>query len=318
MRITNLAIGVTAWAAGKVLASTCLVASAIVLSNPDHQWAFAYYGSPMWHFGGIKANGQTYRTCYPTWPRRPDGSKRPSVSHNGGMTSLANGCTNQPGADGWGTNFPVFYNVRQCSGSGYNEIRVSYSLFWEKDGESIYGHDYDWENVVVVWRQYSSSGTLLWCKNELVMSQHSIHQAVRPWNQIKQTVDIGNWFESNAKDKDIPKIYSGICKHANYQEAKEDQAKDPSGIPVIEDNLIRSGYDTEYGQWFINNDWGSASSKPTNVWNDMCGYSAHKKRGMEEGDEVYEVVGNYTVGVADAVTGINITTFVFDEMTILE
>jgi len=66
-------------------------------------------------------------------------SPNPGVAPRGGMLDLSSGCTNQPANNGVGRDFPVWYNVRWC-GSGSTEIRVSYSIFYEKDGESEYGH----------------------------------------------------------------------------------------------------------------------------------------------------------------------------------
>jgi hypothetical protein len=69
--------------------------------------------------------------------------------------------------------------------------------------------------VVVIWRR---NGDKFW-KDSIKISQHKGYSS-KSWNDIPQTVDGGNWFESGARGKDHPKIYVGWCKHAMFYEKK--------------------------------------------------------------------------------------------------
>jgi len=88
----------------------------------------------MFHFAQANGNPQ----CYPNYPFRPDGSKRPAAaSENWPKISTCKQA--DLNARGWGPNMPVYYNMRNCPnqsgrGDGSTEIRVSYNLFYEKDG----------------------------------------------------------------------------------------------------------------------------------------------------------------------------------------
>ncbi|KAK4193397.1 hypothetical protein QBC35DRAFT_481466, partial [Podospora australis] len=92
----------------------------------------------MFHFANYQ---NKYPSCYPAWPFRPDGSKRPPAALQ--CWPHATTC-NQPGKKGWGGNMPVFYTTKSCPNkkTGVPEIRVSYSVFWERDGflDAASGH----------------------------------------------------------------------------------------------------------------------------------------------------------------------------------
>ncbi len=96
----------------------------------------------MFHFA--QANG--YPQCYPNYPFRPDGSKRPAAASE--LWPIISTCKQTDlKARGWGPPMPVYYNMRWCPnnsgrGASGSEIRVSYNLFYEKDGfKSGFGHD---------------------------------------------------------------------------------------------------------------------------------------------------------------------------------
>ncbi|KAM7211775.1 hypothetical protein V8F06_012842 [Rhypophila decipiens] len=235
----------------------------------------------MFHFAQANGNPQ----CYPNYPFRPDGSKRPAAgAENWPHISTCKQASLS--ARGWGPAMPVYYNVRNCPntsgrGEGGSEIRVSYNLFYEKDGfkGSSANHDYDWERVIVIWRKY---GLNLY-KDEILVSSHKGYKRIVGWDSIPQTVDAGNWFESNGKNKDHAKVYVGWCKHAMFFEKR---TKDSTIVACLDDTEMRSDDwyfvadqkstlvsampGSDYFNRFRANDWGNAWSKPDRVYDSLC------------------------------------------------
>jgi hypothetical protein len=97
----------------------------------------AYLFAPVWSFGLYKG----YPMCYPTWafggnPTRHNGDTY-NITHQTPSQPLCKypdvgcGCRNPGVSEGKGPQFPVYYTYAKCS---REEVRVSYFLFWEKDG----------------------------------------------------------------------------------------------------------------------------------------------------------------------------------------
>ena len=109
--------------------------------------------------------------------------------------------------------FPVYFAIRQCSPT---EIRVTFNLFYEKDGAICFvdvshpvgfdvGHDLyvnhrrlnaeeadlcyplksDWEGAVVIYSRDASSS--VWTATNLLMSQHGGYLG-RKWSDIRNTL----------------------------------------------------------------------------------------------------------------------------------
>ena len=77
----------------------------------------------------------------PTWPFRPDGSKRPAAAAEAWphVTTCKHLVDNGRDPD-WAPDFPTYFTVRKCSPS---KVRIAYNLFWEKDGFAGIGTGHD-------------------------------------------------------------------------------------------------------------------------------------------------------------------------------
>ncbi|KAF9874987.1 hypothetical protein CkaCkLH20_07681 [Colletotrichum karsti] len=253
----------------------------IHIGDKDWEWWFAEKGSPMFHFALANGNSQ----CYPTWPWRPDGSKTPPAE----MDNWPNirGCKKPDNNLGfkytWGVPMPVYFTVRECEnrsrrGNGTKEVRVTYGLFYEKDGFFSNGHDYDWENVVVTWRQFGDN----FLKDEIWVSAHHGGKKKIGWENVPQTADPSNWLEDGGKNNDHARVYVGWCKHAMFFDRAgikdvlscltdlEYRTHDWYYVARNKSDLLNASPGTKYWDKFVNEEWGKAWSKPSNEYWASC------------------------------------------------
>jgi hypothetical protein len=140
-----------------------------------------------------------------------DGSCLPSSAYwNGQVTkgaaldacilgNLHKGCPDQPAWAGFNTrahDFPTYYIVRKCDDG---TIRVVYDVFFthvsylsagflilqhfiSNDISQDSGHTFDWEWVVVVWKQYDG----LYYRDSVILEQDGKHVHVT-WGDIPNT-----------------------------------------------------------------------------------------------------------------------------------
>ncbi|KAJ0277076.1 hypothetical protein COL940_007957 [Colletotrichum noveboracense] len=215
----------------------------------------------------------------------PHGSKRPAAPIQNWPT--IRDCKKPDNDQGfknkWGVQMPVYFTVRQCDnrsgrGNGAKELRVTYGLFYEKDGFNSNGHPYDWENVVITWRQFGDS----YYKDEIWLSAHKGGRRITGWENIPQTVDSANWFEANGKSHDHPKVYVGWCKHAMFFDKgglkdvlscltdNEYRTDDWYYVARTKSDLLNASPGTDHWTKFENENWGDAWSKPSNEYWAAC------------------------------------------------
>ncbi|KAL7945183.1 hypothetical protein V8C42DRAFT_324838 [Trichoderma barbatum] len=238
----------------------------------------AMRAQPMWFFG----QAMNQPPCIPTFATQ-NGVQTPSS----GLCAYPNvGCNcRTPGVPivNRSPSFPTYYSYQKCSD---NNIRVQYSLFYQKDGTSpqgILGHPYDWERVIVEW---TKGGDGNWVRNRLLLSQHSGYDS-KNWGDIQNTLNtsdgglqIGG--DNGRKNLDHPKVYVAWSKHANYHDRNTGwndplsqldnnafRSQDWWYFPVASDYLRADG-STELGQQLGNLNWGDASSNPLSVHNGLC------------------------------------------------
>ncbi|KAK3984872.1 hypothetical protein QBC44DRAFT_385376 [Cladorrhinum sp. PSN332] len=247
-------------------------------------WDLASKGTPLFHFANYQSK---YPTCWPAWPFRPDGSKRLPAAQE--CWPLNTKC-NQPGKEGWGENMPVFWTAKQCpdkkNGHKQKEVRVSYSVFWQKDGFSDAGpgHDYDWETVIVIWRLNGQGGEYV--KDEILLSGRGKFRG-KCWGDVPETVEKNDWTACGLKNRDHAKVYVGWCEHSMFFDMGGSAAKgscDAHGdlrgddywfAATTKDNLIGANPGTDHYKQFCGNDWGKAAMKPSVVYDNLCEYEAN-------------------------------------------
>lgn len=113
-------------------------------------------------------------------------------------------------------SFPIYYSYEKCT---EKSIRIQYSLFYEKDGynpENIFGHPYDWERVIVIWKKADDGQ---WRPSELMLSQHSGYQTLE-WDQIQNTLSADTADQplggpNGKQNLDHAKVYVEWSKHAH-------------------------------------------------------------------------------------------------------
>ncbi|KOS18022.1 hypothetical protein ESCO_002445 [Escovopsis weberi] len=273
--------------AGCGLASTALAVS--IISDSDMTDLLnaggvdlAMRAQPMWFFG----QSQNQPPCIPTFALTSDNQQTPSAALCGYPNT---GCNcRQPGVPitNPSPSFPVYYTYDRCSDT---EIRVQYSLFYEKDGTSpqgLLGHPYDWERIIVVWGR---DGNGNWAQNYVLLSQHSGYKKIN-WADIQNTINTsdGSLFRGGddaRQNLDHPKVYVAWSKHAHY-DTRNTGWNDP--LSQLDDNAFRSNDwwyfnkaedyqrcdgSTTCGQLVGSMNWGDATSNPLLVHQTLCSAS---------------------------------------------
>ena len=142
----------------------------------------------------------------------------------------------------------------------------------------------DWERVVIV---HSRNGTN-WAPTRALLSAHSGYNNLA-WDEIENTLTTEQIKAGKAKDpqhvknKDHPKVYVAWSKHPNFATMDTDW-NDPASQSLdnafrIDDwwhfvdakNYIRADNSTVAGKAIGKADWGSASSDPVSVQDEVCG-----------------------------------------------
>jgi hypothetical protein len=227
-------------------------------------------GAPHWNF----ARALNHDTCWPGAALSGTGTQAtPAVLQQYPVTG-------QGGCASAGTSFPTYATVKSCTST---EVRVSYTLYFPKDGFAgnvlgiaDLGHQHDFEQVVVVWTL--SGGT--WVRDRLLMSRHgnfipSSWAAVHSWDAAHTATGLG---------LDHPDVFVGWAKHAMFNTA--------GGLVDLASQYTNNEYrSSTYGAWpgalgsstlvdvepggalaaqFDADDWGSASSTPSVVATELC------------------------------------------------
>ncbi|KAK3949807.1 hypothetical protein QBC32DRAFT_399958 [Pseudoneurospora amorphoporcata] len=243
-----------------LLAGLNLLASTLTATTPEfaaEQMKSSLYGdgidlaaagAPMWFFGET----QGHYPCYPTSAVNSEGNQTPPAE-------LCNfpdtGCNCR---EPWTTagqldpSFPVYFSMKECDSE---EVQVAYNLFYEKDGfspEGLFGHAYDWEYVVVVWKKTTHG-----------------ENGSSSWSPTHETTD-------------KPKVYVSWGKHAHYAEPMTNRTtllqemienayrgEDWWYYPR-EDDLIRADRSTNIGKLIESFDWGKAVGNPAVVHDRLC------------------------------------------------
>ncbi|CCC06349.1 hypothetical protein SMACR_00564 [Sordaria macrospora] len=225
-------------------------------------------GAPVWFFG----EPQGHFPCYPTFPVNDEGQQTPAGELCDFPDTDCN-CREPWISDGkFDPSFPVYFSFRECDSE---EVQVAYNLFYEKDGfspEGIFGHAYDWEYVIVIWKKtaYGENGDSSWSPTHLLLSAHG-KLASHNWMDCDMDEETGK-----------PKVYTSWAKHAHYaepmtnkttllREMTEDayRGEDWWYYPR-EDDLIKADRSTDMGKLIESFDWGQAVGNPAVVHDRLC------------------------------------------------
>lgn len=202
--------------------------------------------------------------------------------------------------------FPIYYTIRKCSDT---EVRVTFNLFYEKDGAICFapgpvhpvpydvGHDFDWEGVVLIYSRDPS--TALWTAETLLLSQHGGYLQ-RKWSEIRHTLSQAQASLPDprpyafARGQDHPAIYAGWLKHANYDFKRTFDwpwtiqltslafRSDDWWYYASPNNLIEANASTPAGQVMQSQDWGHATSIPPRVDEGVCMASEGQRTGFTD------------------------------------
>jgi Necrosis inducing protein (NPP1) len=257
-------------AAAATLAGTAAVAAANdPLPDGTSLASFANASVPQWNF----ARTLNRDTCWPQAALTAGGGQASPAQRRSYPTAGQGGCVPA------GTAFPTYTTVRQCTTS---EIRVSYTLYFPKDGFAgsllglPLGHAHDFEQVVVVWTR--SGGT--WLRDRLLMSRHgefvpAAWSQVLSWNAARTVTGVG---------LEHPRVFVGWAKHAMFNNA----GGGSDLLSQYTDNEFRSATYTAWpgpigsasqlevpeggslSQQFDKHDWGSATSTPAVLARQLC------------------------------------------------
>ncbi|KAK3395762.1 hypothetical protein B0T20DRAFT_44748 [Sordaria brevicollis] len=254
-------------------ATTIPVFSAVEMSNSlaDNGTDLALAGAPMWFFGRT----QDHPPCYPTAAVNDKGEQTPpaelcefpDTGCNCRYPWISNAQLNP--------SFPVYYSFQECR-SG--EVQVAYNLFYEKDGfspEGVFGHAYDWEHVIVVWKNTTSSdkGDSTWSPTRLLLSAHG-KMTSHKWDDFVKD-----------KNTDKPKVYVSWGKHAQYAKPTDDEHNETTLLREMtedayraenwwydpkKEDLIRADRSTKIGKLIESFNWGKAYRNPVRVYERLC------------------------------------------------
>lgn len=247
--------------------------------------------APMWFFG----QALNHPPCYPTWAFGGSPTSN-DVYDSNHKTPAAPQCEypdvgckcRNPGVaiNNAGPDFPIYYTFKRCSDT---EVRVVYNLFYEKDGAKVAGiidtgHDYDWERVIII---HSRDDNKMWAPSRALLSSHSGYHNLA-WGDIQNTltteeIQAGAANDPNGvRNNDHPKVYVSWSKHAHF-DTRNTGWNDPLSQStdnafrsndwwhyVSKKNYVLSDNSTDAGKALGSVDWGSATSNPPYVQQNVC------------------------------------------------
>ncbi|KAI9786209.1 MAG: hypothetical protein M1839_007619 [Geoglossum umbratile] len=251
---------------------------------------------PLWHIGAECGHWP----CFPGWATQganddivPPAKLYYYPNLDSSRGDDPNGCP-WPGAINKDTSpFPTYFTVTKCcdGDTQFPEFRVTYSVFFKKDGYISTGHDYDWEDATIIWRRDPSDWKFY--RDELLMERHGPRIPI-DYRDVRSTInEDGDWTADGVQDQDHPKLYFGSAKHAVFHIKNTqfcDIGSDANGLPEDEfntayrsdnwshmswpDNLISAGKDTALGQKMMAYGPFSGLSNPGKLQTQVCGLTA--------------------------------------------
>ncbi|RPA79350.1 hypothetical protein BJ508DRAFT_308453 [Ascobolus immersus RN42] len=233
---------------------------------------------PLWHFATMK--GQ--KMCMPTSAINSDFKQTPYL--NPDLFPLAGSGCPDPGVPVGSLNdttpFPTYYTITNCTDT---ELRIVYNMFFQKDGFAfVYpspcnGHRYDWERIIVIWRQTLSGD---WIRDKLLTSFHNDYHEYS-WPEV-ETFSHDDPNRTSGLNLEGPKIYVGWGKHAMFKDrkttwndcfsqgcAREYRSSDWWFLPGKKE-LVYAGVGSGAGDAMEGMEWGKADSYPTAVERKVC------------------------------------------------
>ncbi|KAI9761429.1 MAG: hypothetical protein M1840_001942 [Geoglossum simile] len=251
---------------------------------------------PLWHIGAECGHWP----CYPGWATKGSNDDivppaklyfYPTLDSSRGGDP--NGCP-WPGAiNKESSPFPTYFTVTKCcdNTTQFPEFRVTYSVFFKKDGYIATGHDYDWEDAAIIWRRDPIDYKFY--RDELLMERHGPRIPI-DYRSIQSTVnEDGDWTSNGVHDQDHPKLYFGTAKHAVFHIKNTkycDIVSDANGLSKDEFNtanrgdnwshmsrpedLIPTGKDTPLGQKMMAHARFSGLSNPGKLQTQICAIPA--------------------------------------------
>ncbi|KAF7557395.1 hypothetical protein G7Z17_g649 [Cylindrodendrum hubeiense] len=268
------------------------------------------YG-PVWNFDAVATNP----SCYPTWafggnPNQHNGDVYDSDHQSPGgdecqYPNVGCNCRTVGASSRKGPQFPIYYTYNKCSDS---EVRVSYNLFYEKDGFNWLfvhtGHPYDWENVIVSITRDDGGN---WNPTSLLLGGHGTWWT-QSWNDLytvdRSAIDAGENLNLQKANADHPMVYPSWAKHANFPDPSPWIARPLHQIWSYQStcnairgtsvwaytelgNYVRADRSTEAGQAIDGANWGGATGTP--VWvhytKGICAVEGNTRCGWGTGDE---------------------------------
>lgn len=206
-----------------LLASSCLAATAMAVTPVSDRdmnellsaggVSLAMKAQPMWFFG----QAMNQKPCIPVSATQNGNQQTPSSKLCDWPNAGCDCVTPDKGIGNPSQSFPIYYSYQRCA---ENSVRVAYNLFFQKDGftpQGVFGHPYDWERVIVVWKRMEDSQ---WRPYEIYLSEHSGYLR-KTWDQIQNTFDDSTASQprggpEGVKYKDHAKVYVAWAKHAIY------------------------------------------------------------------------------------------------------
>ena len=141
MRFQRTYVLAVVWAASGAAAVTQITDEQMASYLDQGGAELADHYAPMWFFG----QALDHPPCYPTWAfgGSPTSNDMYDSSHKTPAAAQCEypdvGCKcRNPGVaiNNRALDFPVYYTFKRCSDT---EVRVSYNLFYEKDGAKVIG-----------------------------------------------------------------------------------------------------------------------------------------------------------------------------------
>lgn len=167
------------------------------------------------------------------------------------------------GCDAVGRPFTIYAAVLWC---GPQTIRISYTIYWPKDGFSCAGgcngHGHDFEQVVVDWHYQDASH--VW-PDFVWMSEHGNMKAYKPehvrWEGQRPVIYVG--WAKHAMFTDTGGLWDiGSTLNGNEKRTSDIRAADYALKPMDDSTARR----------FTSHDWGKATSNPATTNSHLCRY----------------------------------------------
>ncbi|OBT60811.1 hypothetical protein VE03_09809 [Pseudogymnoascus sp. 23342-1-I1] len=261
------------------------------LSAGGQDLAYAY--APVFFF----SQSQKQVPTYPTWAFRgsPDTPDIYDLAHQtvpAPQCQYPNvGCNSRnPGVpiNNQGPRFPIYFTTKKCSDT---EVRVVYNLYYQKDGAKVLfvdtGHEHDWERVIVI---HTRDASATWKPTRALYSAHSGYNSYA-WNDIQNSLttadaEAGKGPDPNGlKGLDHPKAYVSWSKHAHFDtrntgwndaisQSTDNAFRGQDWWKFVEKrDFIQSDMETVAGKALDAANWGSATSDPVIVEEQVCAAS---------------------------------------------